>query len=194
MKPSPRPEARRRLLLAGGAAALGVAALGLAPSARAAPGFGPLRLGMPQEAALRALGPAALPAALCEGVQGVLFDWPDTGLSASPVPAMAMFGGRPGAPATVSEIQANLSRPEGGLDRAAWQALVEAQLGMLRDRLGLPPEPGVVEEDAMGTARIWRFRPDGAEVALAARWMRRSGAGFTRLHWLAAGAKGVIEG
>jgi hypothetical protein len=49
-----------------------------------------------------------------------------------------------------------------------------------------------VEEDAMGTAQAWRFRKDGAEVALSARWMRRSGAVFTRLHWLAAGAKGVI--
>jgi hypothetical protein len=178
-------------LLAGGAAALGLAALGLAPAARAAPGFGPLRLGMPQAAALRALGPAALPAALCEGVEGVLFDWPDTGLSAAPVPAMAMFGG-PGA--AVSEIQANLSRPEGGLDEAAWRALVDGQLATLRGRLGVAPEASPVEEDAMGQAAIWRFRADGAEVALSARWMRRSGAGFTRLHWLAAGARGVIEG
>ena len=94
---------------------------------------------------------------------------------------------------TVTEKGYCLS-PEGGLDRAAWQALVDGQLATLRDRLGLPPEPGAAEEDAMGFARIWRFRPDGAEVALSARWMRRSGAGFTRLHWLAAGATGVIEG
>lgn len=192
MKPSPRPEVlprRGALLLAGGALAAGAA--WLAWPRAAPPGFGPLRLGMRRAEALRALGPAALPAPLCDGVEGVLFDWPDPALHPRPVPAMAMFGA---AEEHLSEMEASLSHPDGGLGQAAWQALVASQREELARRLSATPQQGPAEEDAMGAGQQWRFATQGAEVTLAARWMRRSGAGFTRLHWLAAGQKAVIAG
>jgi hypothetical protein len=192
MKPSRPPEAlprRGALLLAGGGLAAGVAWLAW-PSA-AAPGFGPLRLGMTREEALRALGPAALPAPLCGGVEGVLFDWPDPALHPRPVPAMAMFGI---AGARLSEMEASLSHPDGGIGFPEWQALVAAQREEMARRLRAAPQQTVAEEDTLGAARHWRFAAAGAEVTLAARWMRRSGAGYTRLHWLAAGQEAVITG
>jgi hypothetical protein len=192
MKPSRPPEAlprRGALLLAGGGLAAGVAWLAW-PSA-GAPGFGPLRLGMTRAEALRALGPAALPAPLCGGVEGVLFDWPDPALHPRPVPAMAMFGI---AGARLSEMEASLSHPDGGIGFPEWQALVAAQREEMARRLRAAPQQGAAEEDALGAARHWRFAAAGAEVTLAARWMRRSGAGYTRLHWLAAGQEAVITG
>jgi hypothetical protein len=192
MKPSRPPEAlprRGALLLAGGGLAAGVAWLAW-PSA-GAPGFGPLRLGMTREEALRALGPAALPAPLCGGVEGVLFDWPDPALHPRPVPAMAMFGI---AGARLSEMEASLSHPDGGIGFPEWQALVAAQREEMARRLRAAPQQTVAEEDTLGAARHWRFAAAGAEVTLAARWMRRSSAGYTRLHWLAAGQEAVITG
>ncbi|MBO1076368.1 hypothetical protein [Roseomonas marmotae] len=190
MKPSPRPDPlpRRAMLLLAGSGVAGAAAW-LGWPAVAAPGFGPLRLGMARAEALRALGPAALPAPLCAGVEGVLFDWPDAALSPRPVPAMAMFGG---TEARLSEMEASLSHPEGGLDLAGWQALVAAQREEIRRRLGV--EPRLVEDarDMMGADLHWVFDGPHATVTLAARWMQRSGAGYTRLHWLAAGAETVI--
>ncbi|RKK01629.1 hypothetical protein EBE87_05395 [Pseudoroseomonas wenyumeiae] len=192
MKPSRPPEAlprRGALLLAGGVLAAG--ASWLAWPRAAAPGFGPLHLGMTRAEALRALGPAALPAPLCGGVEGVLFDWPDPALHPRPVPAMAMFAA---TEARLSEMEASLSHPDGGLGLAEWQAMVAAQREEMARRLGTTPQPGPAEEDAMGAARHWRFAAAGAEVTLASRWMRRSGAGYTRLHWLAAGQEAVITG
>jgi hypothetical protein len=190
MKPSPRLDApwpRRALLLGGAGAALWLAW----PGGDAAAGFGPVRLGMRRVEALRALGPAALPAPLCAGVEGVLYDWTEPALSARALPAMAMFGGREGR---VSEMQANLSDAAGGLDRAGWEARVAGQLAALGRHLGQAALPEAAEEDALGLARAWRFGLPGAALVVSTRWMRRSGASFTRLHWLAAGAMGVIGG
>jgi hypothetical protein len=190
MKPSSPPDRiprRAALLLAGG----GLVAGWLAWPAEAAPGFGPLRLGMGRKEALRALGPAALPVPLCAGVEGVLFDWPDAALSPRPVPAMAMFGG---AETRLSEMEASLSRPEGGLGFVEWQALVTAQREELARRLRAAPQAEAAAENALGAGARWRFSMAGAIVTLDARWMRRSGAGYTRLHWLAAGAEAVIPG
>lgn len=181
---------RAALLLAGGGLAAGGLVAWLAWPA-AAPGFGPLRLGMRRQEALRALGPAALPVPLCAGVEGVLFDWPDAALSPRPVPAMAMFGG---TGTRLSEMEASLSRPEGGLGFAEWQALVAAQRGELARRLRAAPSAGAAGEDALGASARWRFDAGGGSVTLEARWMRRSGAGYTRLHWLAPGAEAVIAG
>jgi hypothetical protein len=194
MKPSRRPDRlprRGALLLAGGGLALGGLAACLDWPGDPAPGFGPLRLGMTRAEALRALGPAALPVPLCAGVEGVVFDWPDLALSPRPVPAMAMFGG---ASTRLSEMEASLSRPEGGLDLAQWQALVAGQREEVARRLRAAPLAEAAEEDALGASQRWRFGTPTASVTLEARWMRRSGAGYTRLHWLAAGEDAVIAG
>ncbi|EHL99448.1 hypothetical protein HMPREF9946_03210 [Acetobacteraceae bacterium AT-5844] len=182
-----RPWPRRLALLAVGGAALAW----WASPAKARRGFGPVHLGMPRQEALRVLGPAALPAPLCSGVEGVLYDWPDAALSTRLVPVMAMFGGAAGG---VSEMQASLSHAKGGLSEAEWQALAARQLAVMRRRLEREAVEETSEPDALGASRIWRFDHPQATVTLASRWMRRSGASFTRLHWLATGQRGVIEG
>jgi hypothetical protein len=179
------PRRAALVLLAGGGA------LGWLAWPAPALGYGPLRLGMGRAAALRALGPGALPAPLCAGVEGVMFDWPDAALCPHPVPAMAMFGAAGGG---VSEMQASLSHPDGGFTAEAWRALVAGQAAELGRRCGTAPLAGPEEADMLGAARQWRFRHRSGEVTLAARWMRRSGASFSRLHWLAAGVPAVIEG
>jgi hypothetical protein len=188
--PNPRPghlSRRSALLLAGG----GLACASLGRPAQGASGFGPLRLGMTRVAALRALGAAALPVPLCAGLEGVMFDWPDPVLSPRPVPGMAMFGMVGGR---IGEMEASLSRPEGGLDEAGWRAAAVALRQEWQRRLGLEPVSVAESGDAMGALLQWRFDAPDAALSVAARWMRRSGASYTRLHWLAAGQEAAITG
>ncbi len=139
---------------------------------------------------MSALGPNALAAPLCAGVEGVLYDWPDAALSERSIPAMAMFGAESG---DVSEMQANLTRAEGGLTEEEWRGLVARQVSVLCRRLWHEPVAGDEEQDTIGAGQSWRYDLSDASLTLSARWIRRSGAGFTRLHWLAAGAQEVIS-
>lgn len=185
---------RRGLLAAGAVLPVGLAAAAWLARPAAGLGYGPLALGMPRERALAALGPGALPVPLCSGVEGVGFDWPDPALETAPgrpVPVMAMFGG----PAeSVSELEVALSRPGGGLDAAAWEALSRAEAAELRRRSGPAEAEETREEDALGLGYRLRLRRAEGTATLHARWMRRSGAGFSRLRWVAAGVRPVIPG
>ena len=187
---------RRAILLAGGGGlALPAAAVLLPGGARPALGYGPLSLGMPRTAALRALGPGAVAAPLCGGAEGVLFACEDAALApvpGRPVPAMAMF-----AADAVSEMEASLSDNAGGRDEAAWRGLVDAQLAELRRRAGVDPvaaggDEGSPDASGLGVSRAWVLAQPKGTLRVRARWMRRSGACFTRLHWLAVGAPSVI--
>ncbi|WGF86638.1 hypothetical protein [Marinivivus vitaminiproducens] len=159
---------------------------------RPAFGYGPLRIGMSRPEAMAALGSGARPSPLCSGVEGVLFEWPDEALAIAegrPVPVMAMLGGAGGA---VSEIDVSLSRAQGGYGEGDWRALLVAETAEACRLAGLGPANERRDADAVATSVTLRFVRDEGTLALHARWMRRSGACFTRLHWLGRGTQSVI--
>ena len=182
---------RRHVLACAGGAAI-VATAGILAWPRSALGFGPVSLRQSRAAALQHLGPGALTSKLCGGVDGTLYSVRDPGFvtdAGEAIPAMAMFGTGNGS---VSEIQASLSWPNGGMELDDWQKLVTAQERELARRIGASQRSATRSQDALGIEVEHTFVAADAVVQLRSRWMQRSGAAFSRIHWLAAGEKSVI--
>lgn len=184
---------RRDMLAMGAAGFVGLSGAAAAALwfSRPALGFGLISLGQSREATLRLLGADALAAELCGGVDGALYEARDGALLGGEdraIPAMAMFGGEQGA---VSEIEASLSWADGGLSIERWRDLVANQTQELTKRTGGVATLAASEDDLGAAQRADLIRSDGT-ASLQARWMRRSGAAFTRLHWIAAGQTSVI--
>ena len=181
---------RHILALAGGAAIVGVA--GVLAWPRPALGFGPVTLRQPRAAALERLGPGALASELCGGVDGTLYSVRDPGFETEnneSIPVMAMFGAEDGS---VSEISASLSWPNGGISAEDWHKLVTRQEAELLRRIVSANRTASRADDDLALETETTFTHADAIIQLHSRWMRRSGAAFSRLHWIAAGQKSVI--
>ncbi len=181
---------RHILALTGGAAIVGVAGVFAWP--RPALGFGPVTLRQPRAVALERLGPGSLASELCGGVDGTLYSVRDPGFDTEnheAIPVMAMFGAEDGS---VSEISASLSWPNGGMTAEDWYKLAGNQEAELSRRIGSVERAASRTDDDLALETETTFTRADAIVQLRSRWMRRSGAAFSRLHWIAAGQKSVI--
>ena len=181
---------RHILALTGGAGIIGMT--GVLAWPRPALGFGPVALRQLRGVALERLGPGALVSELCGGVDGTLYSVRDPGFetaNAEAIPVMAMFGAEDGS---VSEISASLSWPNGGISAEDWHKLVARQEAELLRRIGSVDRAATRADDDLALETETTFTHADAIVQLRSRWMRRSGAAFSRLHWIAAGQKSVI--
>ena len=182
----------RRALLALCGLMGGAATVGLLTWPRKALGFGPVTLGQARTAALTDLGPGFLAEELCSGQLGVLYSVRDPGFITADndaIPVMAMFGKMSDR---VSEISASLSWPNGGMSFKDWGKLVLAQEAEVGRRTGASPRTAAALEDDIAVETSREFKRQDAIVTLRSRWMRRSGATFSRVHLLATGEASVI--
>ena len=73
-----------------------------------------------------------------------------------------------------------------------WGKLVLAQEAEVGRRTGASPRTAAALEDDIAVETSREFKRQDAIVTLRSRWMRRSGATFSRVHLLATGEASVI--
>ena len=171
---------------------MGCVAAGLLLWPHSALGFGPVRLQETRRKTLAALGPASIAERLCGGMLGVLYSVHDQSFETADndaIAVMAMFGK---SSDRVSEISAALSWPNGGVSFKNWGRLVIAQEAEIGRRTHARPRTIAAMEDDIAVETSREFKRGDATVTLRSRWMRRSGATFSRIHLLAAGEASVI--